>query len=232
MTTAVWLRLYRLISFPFLFHPNRKNTWTLQGLGLLKVSSRSGLFFFFSGPPSVHWLITYCQSHWRHSRVSSLVLFCPTEAAKGCGEGPQLWQPSVCLLPHRGWRWAFLCQPADALAAEGRRGRDGTRVGGEADWSGCGSAEPLQRPTVTGETRRQAYFWLIDTSVDLIITGLSVSTGGQCPWVKVQKPHRDCGRLWQARRGCRRALQGGIWLCWSWHDHTQTSGGEPQTTSV
>lgn len=67
---------------------------------------------------------------------------------------------------------------------------------------------------------------------DLIITGLSVSTGGQCPWVKVQKPHRDCGRLWQARRGCRRALQGGIWLCWSWHDHTQTSGGEPQTTSV
>lgn len=59
-----------------------------------------------------------------------------------------------------------------------------------------------------------------------------LSAGSQRPWVKVQKPDWDCGRLRQARRSRWWLVQTGVWLCWGGDSYSQTSGGEPEATRV
>lgn len=156
-----------------------------------------------------------------------------TETVKRRCEDHQLGKPSVCLLPHCGWRWAFLCQPADAPAAEDCGCRDGSCPGSEGDRSWSRSSEPLPGPCVTGE---HVTFLSAPTDIRVIADAVGhcvyLSTGSERPGIKVQKPHWDRGGFWQAWRGRRRIIQGGLWLCWSGHNHSQASGGEPQTTCV
>lgn len=61
---------------------------------------------------------------------------------------------------------------------------------------------PLNRyrdpPSMVRHTAKHTFGLLTRPIYDSVVSniiGLSVSTGGQCPWVKVQKPHRDCGGL-------------------------------------
>lgn len=74
-----------------------------------------------------------------------------TEAVKRRSEGHQLGESSFCILPHCGWRRAFLCQPTDAAAAEDCGGRDGSCVSGETHRFGSGSLESLPGPRVVGK---------------------------------------------------------------------------------
>lgn len=160
-----------------------------------------------------------------------------TEAGERGGEDPQLRWPPLRLLPHCDWRWAFLCQPADAPAAEVRGARDGTRVGGEDDRPGPGPSEPLPGPCVVGRHASllaAQWHFPIDSRItpDAASCCFRVPTGSERAGIKVQKSYWDCGGLRQACRGHRWLVQGGIRLCGSGHHHSQTSGGEPQTTCV
>lgn len=86
-----------------------------------------------------------------HSCNYNFVPLLSTEKVERCSEGHQFREPFICLLPHCCWRWAFLCQPVDAPAAEGCGAWDCACVGSENDSSGSGSMEPIQGPCIIGE---------------------------------------------------------------------------------
>lgn len=170
--------------------------------------------------------------HWCNNNFVTLL---STEAVKRCSEGHQFREPCICLLPHCCWRWAFLCQPVDASAAEGCGAWNCACVSSENDSSGFGSPEPIQGPCIIGEpatllsVKWHDWISLMSERMDRH-QKCSFPAGSERLWTKVQKSCWHCCRLWQAWRGSGWLVQIRVWICWSGYNHSKTPGGKPKTT--